>query len=72
MTASTNREGVCELHAFAVVTSGEVQSSLELKKYIGKRLPPYMIPSRISFLDELPKTSGGKVDRRKLVEWTSR
>ncbi len=72
VAAATDNEGTCELHAFVVATSGESQSSVELKRYLGKRLPPYMIPSRISFLDELPKTSGGKVDRRKLVEWTSR
>jgi amino acid adenylation domain-containing protein len=38
----------------------------ELKKYIGDKLPGYMMPSYFTFLDELPLTPNGKVDRKAL------
>jgi len=31
-------------------------------------LPPYMLPSRWRQLPELPKTTNGKIDRRRLKE----
>ena len=34
----------------------------ELKEFLRKKLPTYMIPTKIVFLDELPLTSSGKVN----------
>ena len=36
-----------------------------------KRLPLYMIPARIVFLDKLPQNANFKIDRRKLSEYKS-
>jgi len=33
----------------------------EMKKFLSDRLPPYMIPSRIYFVEAFPKTSSGKI-----------
>jgi myxalamid-type nonribosomal peptide synthetase MxaA len=38
----------------------------DLKAFVGKRLPNYMIPARIVMLAELPLTPNGKIDRNGL------
>jgi len=38
----------------------------ELRNYLQRRLPDYMIPSSFVFLDVMPLTASGKVDRRSL------
>ncbi len=40
----------------------------DLRNYLGKYLPEYMIPSVFIPIDEIPLTSSGKKDRRKLVK----
>lgn len=39
----------------------------ELKDYLGKTLPYYMVPSAFLQLEEMPVTSGGKTDRKALA-----
>ena len=38
----------------------------ELQKYVKSRLAPYKYPRWIEFIDELPKTATGKIQRFKL------
>ena len=40
----------------------------ELKRYLRKHLPDYMIPNHFQKIDEMPLTSSGKVDRKALPE----
>jgi thioester reductase-like protein len=41
-----------------------------IRDALGKKLPDYMVPSALVRLDEIPYTTSGKVDRRKLPEPT--
>ncbi len=38
----------------------------DLSEYLSDQLPGYMVPARYVFLEELPLTSNGKVDRRQI------
>ncbi|WP_437785443.1 amino acid adenylation domain-containing protein [Sorangium sp. So ce1097] len=63
----TGAPGGAELVACVVRgASGPEPSSEEVRSYLGARLPRYMIPSAVVFLDRLPCTPNGKVDQREL------
>lgn len=47
-------------------TAGSPQT-MELRDFLKKRLPTYMIPAGFALLDQLPLTNRGKVDRAKLA-----
>ncbi len=50
----------------AYVVSDQRPTIAELKGFLFKNLPDYMIPSRFVFLDKLPLTPNGKIDRKAL------
>jgi acyl-coenzyme A synthetase/AMP-(fatty) acid ligase len=54
----------------AVVAMHEAQELkiAELQQFCGTIIPKYMIPEQIEFLDALPKTSTGKIDRVSLAK----
>ena len=47
-------------------TGGSVP--VELARRLAERLPGYMIPARWTAVATMPLTSGGKIDRRRLVD----
>jgi amino acid adenylation domain-containing protein len=51
-----------QLVAVAVPTDPSV-SVLEVKRHCADRLPRYMIPSDVRLVEDLPRTSNGKIDR---------
>ena len=57
----SDADGLAKPVAF-VVRSGEVEEA-ELKEHVLKRLEPYKHPRRVVFVDALPLTHLGKVDR---------
>ncbi len=51
----------------------EVESTLSLssvKSYLKERIPEYMIPSTVHFIDSMPLTANQKVDRKALMRIT--
>jgi benzoate-CoA ligase len=55
--------------AWIVVNKGFIagpELAARLKEFIGTRLPKYKIPRWVEFVDELPKTATGKLQRFKL------
>jgi len=53
--------------AFAPLANAEVTPA-GLRDALARALPPYMLPSRWLAFPELPKTTNGKIDRRRLKE----
>lgn len=51
-----------QLVAYIVPFNGKNASAMELREFLGKTLPDYMIPSVFVTLDELPLTVNGKLD----------
>ena len=59
------------LKAFVVLSDGAIgsqQITKLLQDYVKTRLLPYKYPRIVSYLDELPKTGSGKIDRQALLK----
>ena len=54
------------LFAYVVPKDESTTTTNELRCFVGDKLPDYMIPSAFIFLDALPLSANGKVDRRAL------
>ena len=54
------------LCAYIVSNQGVVLSAAELREYLSRELPDYMVPSYFLFLDEIPLNPNGKVDWKAL------
>jgi benzoate-CoA ligase len=64
-------DGLTKTKAFVVVKSGHAPgAALEeaLKAFVKDKLAPYKYPRYIEFIDELPKTATGKIQRFRLRE----
>jgi len=58
-------DGGKQLAAYVIAAGGGV-AELELRDYLKKRLPEYMVPAHFVFVKSFPVTPNGKVDRRAL------
>ncbi len=65
-------DGVKQLVAAVVAKEDSFTGEEPIKTNLRKRLPVYMIPSRIIRLDSLPLTPNGKRDRKELIAICSR
>lgn len=66
VTYNKHANGTSFLCAY-VVSSNNI-SAQELKAYLSSKLPQYMVPSYIVFIDDVPLTHSGKVDRKQLKD----
>ena len=61
-------DGLVKTKAFVVRKAGATVDEAELKAFVKERLAPYKYPRSIEFVDDLPKTATGKIQRFKLRE----
>jgi benzoate-CoA ligase len=62
----TDDDGLTKSKAFVVLGEGQQASADDLKAFVKDRLAPYKYPRAIEFIDELPKTATGKIQRFRL------
>src|SRR5262249_41186897 len=61
-----DRPGDKYLVAYVVPQGRPGPTSTELRRFLGEKLPDYMVPAVFVLLDRLPLTPSGKVDRQGL------
>lgn len=61
-------EGDKKLAAYIVKKDGHEITESEIYSYLKVKLPEYMIPTFFVFLDFIPLTSGGKLDKKSLPQ----
>ena len=66
VVAREDPPGEKRLVAYLVPTNGNRPGADEMRGHLARRLPDYMIPVAFVWLDELPVTANGKVDRSAL------
>lgn len=66
VVALEDRGSEKRLAAYVVTVPGAARNVSDLRSHLKERLPDYMIPSAFVYLDALPLTSHGKIDRRAL------
>jgi len=59
------------LKAFVVVRPDKQLSADEITLHCRSQLSPYKVPRQIEFIDALPKTSVGKIDKMRLRKWNA-
>jgi benzoate-CoA ligase family protein len=66
-----DHDGLLKPYAFVVLKNGQARTpelAAELRQFVRSRLAEYKRPRWVEFIDELPKTATGKVQRYKLRE----
>ena len=64
----TDAQGLVKAKAFVVLKPGQSVDEATLQAFVKDRLAPYKYPRAIAFVDELPKTATGKIQRFRLRE----
>ena len=64
----TDADGLLKTKSFVVLKDGCSATEAELKAFVKQRLAAYKYPRFIEFVDELPKTATGKIQRFRLRE----
>jgi acetyl-CoA synthetase len=69
--ATEGADKLTTLKAFVVLADGSRESdqtTRALQEYVKGQLLPYKYPRLVSYVDELPKTGSGKIDRQSLLK----
>ena len=67
VVAATGEQHKQQLVAYLVSDRKPNPTLEEISEFLKKKLPDYMMPSAFTFLDTLPLSANGKVDRRALL-----
>jgi acyl carrier protein len=65
-TATGDARGQKRLVAYVVLDEGSEATAEEVRVFLAAKLPEHMVPGVFLFLEELPLTANGKVDRKAL------
>ena len=60
-----NEQNTNQIYLFV---EGSAEGRVELMQYLESKLPYYMVPSTIQFIEEMPKSTGGKIQKSKLKD----
>ena len=63
-----HEDGQMIVVAFLSLVLGAAVTAAAVRKALGAKLPAFMIPREIVFVDHMPRTASGKSDERRLVE----
>jgi thioesterase domain-containing protein/acyl carrier protein len=66
VVAIENQPGYHSLVAYVVPPEGQATTGGDLRRFLKAQLPDYMVPSTFVFLEGLPRTPNGKIDRKAL------
>ncbi len=68
VVAREDRSGESRVISYLISAAQAIPNVIDLRSYLRERLPEYMIPSAFVFLESMPLTPNGKVDRRALPQ----
>jgi hypothetical protein len=66
--AKERSPGQLQLVAYVVGHGGDPPPPADLRRFLGERVPEFMIPALFIALDEMPMTTSSKIDRQALPE----
>jgi acyl-coenzyme A synthetase/AMP-(fatty) acid ligase len=61
-------DGQTVVVAFIAISQGVDLPAGAVRKLLRAKLPAFMVPKEIVFVDHVPRTANGKADERRLVE----
>lgn len=63
-----DKQGLLQLAAHLTISKKQKPTPQDLRDYLLQKLPPYMVPADFVFLDNMPRTPTGKVNRQALPD----
>jgi acyl-coenzyme A synthetase/AMP-(fatty) acid ligase len=68
IVAHQDQHGQCGLAAYVVTSQAQETTTAHLRTFLRQHLPAVMLPATFTYLENLPLTPTGKVDRRALPQ----
>jgi acyl-coenzyme A synthetase/AMP-(fatty) acid ligase len=54
------------IKAFIVISSNAALTTEDIQRHCTKNLEPFLVPKHVQFIETLPKTNTGKIDKKTL------